>query len=419
MRNSPKIVITGVTSFRNRGVEALVGCTIAALRERLPGATFTVLDRAPEYDGPRMAFPDVKFSPDGTFRRMQSGKIRRLVYTLLPAADAAGTLARRQIAEADAVVVTGGDLFCSEYGSYSLRNCLEPLRIARRHRVPYFFHAQSIGPFATEEHRRMFMDIARDAATLSVREQASFRYLTGELGLPQEKVPHVADPAFLLPHSQPGDFGGQLFEALRARPDRPTVGLSVSQAICGWKGEDGQRHLEIWLEIIRWLRLTLDANVILVPHVQETVDGNNDLVPATKLQRLLEWDPAVKVAAGDLSSRDFKAVLSRCDFAVVERMHAGIACLSTGVPVLTVGYSIKAEGILTDLLGAGLTRALALISIRDFLQPGRAAARVKEAWDRRAEIAAALIETLPEARARAVRAYDPIVDYLSKRAASS
>ena len=35
---SQKIVITGITSFRNHGVEALVVSTIAQLRLRLPGA---------------------------------------------------------------------------------------------------------------------------------------------------------------------------------------------------------------------------------------------------------------------------------------------------------------------------------------------------------------------------------------------
>lgn len=419
MTKKPKIVITGITSFRNRGVEALVTCTVEALRERLPGATFTVLDRSPEYDAARLPGEDVRFVEDGTFRHLQAGKLRKLVSAVLPGSDQIAARARRVIAEADAVVASGGDLFCSEYGPKSLRHCLEPLRVARRSGVPFFLHAQSVGPFGPEEDRAVFVETARHAAAITVRERASFDYLTRRLELPAEKIRHVADPAFLLGHDDPGRRGAELFEHLRARPDRPTVGLSISQAICAWKGADEARHLAAWREVIGWLRTELDANVILIPHVQERGDGNNDLVPATALQRGMGWDAGVRLAGGNLSASDFKAVLSRCDFAVVERMHAGIACLSTGVPVLTVGYSVKAEGILTDLLGGELTRSLALISIGDFLQPGAALARVREAWERRAETAAALASALPAARERARQACDPVAALFSKTAATA
>ena len=61
---------------------------------------------------------------------------------------------------------------------------------------------------------------------------------------------------------------------------------------------------------------------------------------------------------------------------------AAIAGLSTGVPTLVIGYSIKAEGILTDLLGTDLTKNAALISIQDFLAPGAGLARVQAAEGR-------------------------------------
>ncbi|MES2705528.1 MAG: polysaccharide pyruvyl transferase family protein [Verrucomicrobiota bacterium] len=408
-----KIVITGITSFRNRGVEALVGCTIRALRGKLPGASYTVLDRAPEFDAPRLPGKDVKFMRDGTLRGLHSGKLRRLAVALAPALDHETRRARREIAGADAVVASGGDVFCSEYGHRSLLGHLEPLRIARRHQVPFFLHAQSIGPFGSAADLRAFVETARHASGISVRERASLEYVTGILELPPGKITHVADPAFLL--SPGGPEGEQLFSHLRARPDRPTVALSISQAICQWMGKDADRHVDTWLEIIGWLRRELDANVILIPHVQETADGNNDGVLATAILRRNGWDPRVRLAEGDLSAVDFKAVLSRCDFIIAERMHAGIAGLSSGVPVLVIGYSVKAEGILTDLLGADLTRSRALISIDEFLRPGAAPARVRDAWHSRGELRAALSPSLPAARERASGACDAISALLSKK----
>ena len=407
--NPPKIVITGITSFRNHGVEALVVSTIAALRGRLPGATFTVLDRAPEYDASLLPDRDVKFVHDHTIRPLHAGRLRRLATRVAPKSDKLAEAARREIATADCVVASGGDVFCSEYGHRSLLSHLQPLKVALSHKVPFILHAQSIGPFTGEEDSGAFLATARHAAMITVREQASFRYLIDTLRLPPEQVRHVADPAFLL--TQPDqEAGDALFAHHRADPSKPTIALSVSQAICHWMKSNADRHVDTWLEVIGWLRSELDANLILIPHVQELSNANHDMVLASELQRKLGWDPRVRVAGGDFSAGEYKAIISRCDLVIAERMHAALAGLSSGRPTLVIGYSIKAEGILTDLLGAEVTKNAALISIQDFLAPGAGLARVKAAWEARGTLAAGLAATVPEAKLRAAQAYDCIVE---------
>lgn len=401
----PAIVITGVTSFRNRGVEALVTCTIREIRDRLPGVSFTVLDRGTEFDRARLPAADVEFLPDGTLHHLHSGRIRRGATAVFPLLDKPALRARRRIARATAVVATGGDIFCSEYGHLSLLGHLGPLRLARGHGVPFYLHAQSIGPFTNEADRDVFQKTVRHAAGISVRERVSYNYLTEELKFPPESILHAADPAFLLAPADPAE-GDRLFSHLRGREDRPTVALSVSQAICQWIQADADRHRETWLEVIAWLRRELDANIILIPHVQEAYDGNNDNLVATALLRGCGWDPRVRLAGGDLSAAGFKAILSRCDLVIAERMHASIAALSSGVPVLTIGYSVKAEGILSDLLGGEITRSQALISIRDFLVPGAATTRVQETWRSRHALTALLRTALPQAVRRAAAAFD-------------
>gem|GEM_PF-2930806 len=49
-----KTIITGVTSFRNHGVEALLTTLLEQLRSRMPHPEFLVLDRVPEYDASRI-----------------------------------------------------------------------------------------------------------------------------------------------------------------------------------------------------------------------------------------------------------------------------------------------------------------------------------------------------------------------------
>lgn len=411
---SKKIVITGITSFRNHGVEALVVCTIDQLRERLPGATFTVLDRAPDYDASRLPAADVKFVHDYTIRTLYAGKLRKWVTKVMPSVDKDAEAAANELRGAACVVASGGDVFCSEYGHRSLLSHLQPLKIAHAAGVPFVFHAQSIGPFTTDVDRTAFTDLARQAAAITVRETASFRYITEELELPADRCHLVADPAFLLGQPEPAE-GDALFAHHRAVEGRPTIALSTSSAICHWMESDADRHVEAWLEVIRWLRRDLDANLILIPHVQELSAKNEDRVLATELQRRLGHDPRVRLAGGDFSASDFKAIISRCDFVVAERMHAALAGLSTGVPTLVIGYSIKAEGILTDLLGAELTQQSALISIQDFLATGAGLARVQAAWASRAVLAETLRTALLPMKARSASAYDPIVQAVLRR----
>jgi colanic acid/amylovoran biosynthesis protein len=157
---------------------------------------------------------------------------------------------------------------------------------------------------------------------------------------------------------------------------------------------------------VRWLRNDLQANVILIPHVQEISPLNDDRVLATEIQRRLGYDDGVRLAGGNFSAEEFKAIISRCDFLVAERMHAAIAGLSTGVPTLVVGYSIKARGILSDLLGPELTESCAIIPLEDFLEPGAGAIRAKKAWENRDTLSERLNESLPAARERAAEAFN-------------
>ena len=110
---SEKIVFTGITSFRNHGVEALVVSAIAQLRERLPKATFTVLDREPEFDNSRLSAGEVKFTQDYTIRPLYASKLRNTLTRAVPSLDKYAASARAEIESATAVIASGGDVFAS------------------------------------------------------------------------------------------------------------------------------------------------------------------------------------------------------------------------------------------------------------------------------------------------------------------
>lgn len=412
-----KIILSGITSFRNHGVEALVTTSLDQLRKRLPGAEYLVLDRVPEFDASRVREKDVRFHYDHTARPFYSSRIRQILVSLsnyVERIDRNYQAAVREIRSAAVVVASGGDVFASEYGHRSLLSHLQPLELAGRFGVPYVFHAQSIGPFKTDMDRQAFLKVARGAAAITVRERRSYDYVTQDLGLPETQVTHTADPAFLLPTPS-----GETLRAMRAHygmaADRPTIALSTSQAICNWTDTDHEQHFLSWQRVIEWLRTTLDAHIILIPHVQEISVKNDDRILATELIRHFQFDPHVRLAGGDYTASEFKGLISQCDLVVAERMHAALAGLSSAVPTVAIGYSVKAEGILLDLLDGRTVKKSALMSLPEFLDPNSAIERIARAWNQRAAITAQLKESLPAARTRAALNFEIIVRALKGR----
>lgn len=412
-----KTIVTGVTSFRNRGVEALVTTLVEQLRRRLPNPEFLVLDRGPEYDASRIEIPGVRFAFDLTPKPAISSRARALLLKLSGQVKALAPDYQAVLSEfetADLVVATGGDVFASEYGHRSLVSHLAPLRVALGCGRPIFFAAQSIGPFRTDADRQAFLQVAEHAAGISVREGKSYAYLTQDLRLPPSLVTHTADPAFLLAKPGPDRLPG-----LRAyhgfAPHVPVVALAPSQAICHWMNSDPARHFDAWCAVVRLVLDEMNAGIVLVPHVQEVSPLNDDRVLATRIVRHFGFDPRIRLAGADFSAQEFKGIVGECDLVISERMHASIAGLSSAVCTVAVGYSVKAEGILCDLFDPPLVRDGLLLALQDFLDPQVAREKIRHAWRTRDAVRTHLLRVLPDVRRRADLTFDLVADRMGVR----
>lgn len=398
-----RIVISGVSGCRNRGVEALVQSIIAEGTDTLPGAEWTVLSADPEYDRtvlPATVLPDPFYiGPLAALRGLSS-----LTRSLSRAVED-WTLGGRAIAGADALVVTGGDLFGTDYGTYA--SCLGPPRLARRHGVPVSFHAHSIGPFKDYETAAPWVREASHAAVLTLREHRSLQHVI-DLGIPPSACRYSADPAFLLRPSS----GSGLIEHYRFFGDaRPLAAVSPSQGITTFADLSSDAHLHAWTVLTRFLIDRLNMNVLLVPHAQERYPLNDDRVLATRIHASLGYDRRVRLVGGDHSAADFKALIGGADLLVAERQHAAIAGLSSLVPTMVVGYSVKAVGILETLLPEDPTEMGCLIGVPDFVrEPAKARNSLLRLWDRRSETKDALAVSVPQAMADARSSFQLLAD---------
>lgn len=351
-----KIVLTNITSLRNKGCEALVKCAIRGLLDTYPDAEFTVFTHTPDYDEPflREAFgsrvrslltPPILLSSRFWAKRAVTSAYpwaRSLPLFPRPSSWEAGL---RALGEADLVVSSGGDIFGSEYGD--LQSHLRPLELAQRFGKPVVLLAHSIGPFKREEERQLFKRVASGVQLITVREPRSYAYVSELLGSRKSIVHLTADVAFNLEPST-GSTVENLCR-LYGIPDHGRVlGLNLSQGIAMFSGTSSVDHYSVIRETAEQL-IGEGFHLVLIPHVHERYVANDDRLLVSRLARELGYTSSLSPITGDHTAEELKAVIGRCSVLIAERTHAAIGGMSQGIPTLNIAYSVKAYGI-TDAL---------------------------------------------------------------------
>jgi colanic acid/amylovoran biosynthesis protein len=406
------IVLTGINTLRNRGVEALLVSIVQGLRGAFPDPRITLLLRDPE--GAKAALEgtgvtivaDGAWSPpvDATLSKKALFRLKRWVRTKVLGRL---TASERALATADLVIGSGGDIFSSDYGIMEryLRQYDQPQAAG----VPVYLVAQSIGPFKTAAEKASFSAVARQGF-VSVRETISYDYLIKDLGIPADRVELTADPAFLLAVPEATKTAMLARYGLSAGS---YTAAAISRGISGFKGIGHEGHLAAWVAAAHAI-LERTAKLVLVPHVQLPHEEEDDLSLAREIRAAMGDDPRVVIIDGTHSAVEFKAVLGQAAFAVAERTHGAIGAMSSGVPTLSIGYSIKAEGILRQLIAEEDLFDLSLLPVTEFT-PENAAAVVAASWDARNRFAAELQKTLPLMRERAARNYAKAVELVTTK----
>jgi colanic acid/amylovoran biosynthesis protein len=372
-----KILITGITGFRNHGVQALVYGIVAGLMEQYEGAEIDLLTQDPQYDSVVVEGLHINFVQDPWRVKSHGLKldVKHRLAKYFKGLDGRGDF----IQDYDLIVVSGGDMFGPDYGS--IEADLEPLRAAQKYGVKYVFLGQSVGRFKDEQQSKAFTDVARGAEIITVRETLSESYLCDALGLSRDNVKLAPDPAFLLKVTEDVE---RLRDLVFGDHEEPFVSISVSEGIQRFSGTDVDQHLNAIVNLINYFTSEIGVRVLIVPHVHETYLWNDDSWLAQRVGLACKDPTMVKIAPIHLSASDYKALIAASEFCIAERMHAAIAALSTAVPVFCIGYSIKYRGILGDIFGRKVADDNLLISIKDFVQSSGVPEACLQTWQSRA-----------------------------------
>lgn len=351
-----KLYFAGQSDFGNRGCEALIRSIVGIVRHAYPDARFYCPSHIPILDKkqwPTAHINGVDFSQAPEFPELLRWWARgcRVIRGLESMRPRLGTYdnCTADIKASNGMIFTGGDIFGLEYGVSSLYHWANFAEKCIDSGLPTILWGASVGPFTSKPavEKEMVKHLSQYSA-ITVRESSTLEYLQS-LGI--RDVQLVADPAFTMT-PEPFDIAELTFG------NNPNIlGLNVSPLVRGYR-EDTVSKVQLDRDVVDFIRDVVtktDMSVLLVPHV-DPLDGSSVNSDSAYMQGLLaqlsaEYESRVRIAPRTLNAAQLKYLISHCRFFIGARTHATIGAFSTGVPTISIAYSIKAKGINRDLFG--------------------------------------------------------------------
>ena len=244
---------------------------------------------------------------------------------------------------ADAVVNIYAICFCGNWGvrtvakkhasrKLCLRRMLEqflPNLVARLDDKVSVKSTSSYGELCTDAVRTVARWSARWCFTRMVAREEESRHQMRELAGVKKDMPVAPDLANLLPY------------AVRVT-ERPVVGIVTSfQIERKWAGPE-EGYLDCMRTLVRHVRDDLGCEVLLIPNQLNGPDGRGDVEVTNDILGDVSDQTGVSVfdVAGS-GACALKSAIATCAVVVSPRYHSCVAALSSGVPLLTLGWHYK------------------------------------------------------------------------------
>ena len=240
---------------------------------------------------------------------------------------------------------TAGDSFTDIYGKkrFFLRTQVKKKIIDSN--IPLVLGSQTIGPFGDSDVLSYAVKVIEGSNKVFVRDSQSQQYVES---ICNTKPILTTDVAFLLPY----DKNKYQFESKKKK-----AGFNPSGLL--WLGgytKNNQFGLTVNYQ--QYCRCVISSlyemgyEVHLILHAyylkgqkREDYADNDRLAVETLCQEF----PSAKVSPNFQTPMDAKSYISNMDLFIGARMHATVAAISSGVPVIPFSYSRKFEGLFSSL----------------------------------------------------------------------
>lgn len=234
--------------------------------------------------------------------------------------------------------IGGGDSFADIYGGGRIMKMMAAQNLAMFAGKPLSLSPQTIGPFANPRLKRLALNVMRRAASVVTRDSMSTAFAR-EMGFKGNLI-EASDVAFRLPYDPPEP---------RADDGKVRVGLNVSGLLMNG-GYTGDNMFGLTVDYPALVKSVIEdfiarpeCELHLVGHVisdsQPIEDDHRASLEIAKSYEGVQVAPAFKTPS------EAKNYISGMDYFMGARMHACIAALSSGVPVMPTAYSRKFKGV--------------------------------------------------------------------------
>lgn len=387
-----KILLYGVSTYKNRGVEALVQSTINQINKDNYEISIASFDHEYNKDyykkDVNKYIKHYKKTEDLTDRERElEEKYKNMPFDynnfeLLYQNDVV-----KQLKKSDISISIGGDNYCYDYCTwlYSLD------------RKSCFLGKKTVlwGVSLFEEIDDMqLVDDIKNFDVIVIRE--SLTYNAVKKYIPKEKIILTPDCAFSLPIKK--------VNLAKWYEDRKIVALNLSPLTI--KNDDQYRSV---IDLINHILNDTDYSILLLPHV--TTDDCNDLTILEKIKGDFKKENRIYLEDNDYNCNELKYIISKCQLLIAARTHASIAAYSTSVPALVIGYSVKSKGIAKDIFGSYENYVIS----SDKLNTNDLIRKFDYINDNSESIKNLLDEKMPSIRQEAAMIFTKVLDKLDKQ----
>jgi len=267
----------------------------------------------------------------------------------------------KEIRRCDLVIVCGGGYFFSNrrvFPGPMLLQHYSHLLLAIFFRKPLFFFPQSFGPFRNRTSSYLMKKILRSAFVkkIWIREKISFNFLSDLIGDRETLFEICPDMAFYLDQKVRSGENS----AFHDKP-KPVVALTLRN----WSfpelktGESRiakqEEYLITLIEVCRYICEDLNGSLIFITQSRGIAGSEDDRIITDEIvDRLKEQISDERIfypeIEDDVDPLYVASLLSKADLVIATRFHSAVFALSSGVPVISISYQYKGEGIMKMLM---------------------------------------------------------------------
>lgn len=316
-----KILMYGIGSYKNRGVEAIVKSTIDQLDKDFK---VTIANLYNEENSKKYKNQVAKYIPQISLKNKISDtytkdkeKLRKIQKdTIL------------EIDKNDICISCGGDNYC-----YNASDWLYVMDEASKNKnKKLVLWGASLYDEINDINLINDMNIFD---LLYIRESISYDAIKNYVD--EKKLFLCPDPAFSLSVKE--------IKLDDWYKNRKIIGINLSPFTINDENKEAYPAI---LKLVDYILKNTDYSIDLIPHV--TQKESNDITILKKIYNQYKGD-RIHLVEDKYDCCEIKYVISKYDLLIASRTHASIAGYSQCIPTLVIGYSVKARGIAKDIFG--------------------------------------------------------------------